>query len=97
MADCAGSGDPGAMLAVFAPLDQVASLIREHGLDVVIANKNAPSQFVLSGPLAEIERAAGLFGGERINSSRWRSRRRSTAGSWPTHRRRSGTAWPRWI
>jgi acyl transferase domain-containing protein/NAD(P)-dependent dehydrogenase (short-subunit alcohol dehydrogenase family) len=70
MAGCAGSGDPGAMLAVFAPIDQVASLIRQHGLDVVIANKNAPGQYVLSGPIAEIERAAGLFGGEHINSSK---------------------------
>ena len=69
MADCASSGDPGAMLAVFAPIDQVASLIHQHGLDVVIANKNAPGQYVLSGPIAEIERAAGLFGGARINSS----------------------------
>ena len=63
MADCASSGDPGAMLAVFAPIDQMASLIHQHGLDVVIANKNAPGQYVLSGPIAEIERAAGLFGG----------------------------------
>ncbi|MGZ3434565.1 MAG: acyltransferase domain-containing protein, partial [Isosphaeraceae bacterium] len=69
MADCASSGDPGAMLAVFAPIDQMASLIHQHGLDVVIANKNAPGQYVLSGPIAEIERAAGLFGGARINSS----------------------------
>ncbi len=69
VADCASSGDPGAMLAVFAPIDQVASLMHQHGLDVVIANKNAPGQFVLSGPIAEIERAAGLFGGARINSS----------------------------
>ena len=69
MADCASSGDPGAMLAVFAPIDQVASLIHQHGLDVVIANKNAPEQYVLSGPITEIERAAGLFGDERINTS----------------------------
>ncbi|MGZ5952372.1 MAG: acyltransferase domain-containing protein, partial [Isosphaeraceae bacterium] len=69
MADCASSGDQGAMLAVFAPIDQMASLIHQHGLDVVIANKNAPGQYVLSGPIAEIERAAGLFGGARINSS----------------------------
>ena len=70
MADCAGSGDPGAMLAVFAA-DRSGGKFDpgQHGLDVVIANKNAPGQYVLSGPIAEIERAAGLFGGERINSS----------------------------
>ncbi len=70
MADCADSDNPGAMLAVFAPIDQVASLIQAHALDLVIANKNAPGQSVLSGPIAEIERAAVLFGRERINSSR---------------------------
>ena len=69
MADCAGSDDPGAMLAVFAPIDQMVGSIQAHGLDVVIANKNAPRQFVLSGPIAEIERAASVFRGEHISSS----------------------------
>ena len=35
--------------------------VQEHGLDVVIANKNAPKQCVLSGPKPRSERAAGLF------------------------------------
>jgi acyl transferase domain-containing protein len=70
MADCADRDDPGAMLAVFAPIDHVAELIQAHGLDVIIANKNAPRQSVLSGPTAEIEQAAALFGREQIGSSR---------------------------
>ena len=58
MADCAGGDDPGTMLAVFAPLDSVARFVDEHALDVVIANRNAPGQCVLSGPGREIDRAA---------------------------------------
>ena len=50
------------MLAVFAPLDQISKLLKEHGLDLVIANKNAPRQCVLSGPAGEIERAQRLLG-----------------------------------
>ncbi len=61
MASCAEEGDTGAMLAVFAPLEQVSALLREHGLDLVIANKNAPRQCVLSGPAAEIERVQRLL------------------------------------
>ena len=61
MASCAEDGGDGAMLAVFAPLEQVAALLREHGLDVVIANKNAPRQCVLSGPAGEIERSQRLL------------------------------------
>src|SRR5262249_3965143 len=56
MADCAARGS-GAMLAAFAPIEQVAGAIREHSLDVVIANTNAPRQCVLSGTTAAIERA----------------------------------------
>jgi acyl transferase domain-containing protein/NAD(P)-dependent dehydrogenase (short-subunit alcohol dehydrogenase family)/acyl carrier protein len=61
MASCAQSGDRGAMLAVFAPLEQVATLVGDHELDLVIANKNAPRQCVLSGPVDEIERAGQLL------------------------------------
>src|SRR5207249_6112135 len=35
-------GDPGAMLAVFAPLADVAAAVRDAGLNGVVANKNAP-------------------------------------------------------
>src|SRR5262249_16427014 len=55
MAQCSAQGS-GAMLAVFAEVDAVVSLIDEHSLDVVIANKNAPRQCVLAGPDGEIER-----------------------------------------
>ena len=47
------------------PLDQVAALLGEHRLEVVIANKNAPRQCVLSGPADEIERSRRLLDGPR--------------------------------
>ncbi len=61
MAD--GSADQGAMLAVQAPLATVESVLREERLDLVVANRNAPNQAVVSGGRAEIERAAATFAG----------------------------------
>ncbi len=69
MAGCAGDGDPGAMLAVLAPLEQVARLIEEYALDVVVANKNAPAQCVLAGPSAEMARAATLLGDAGVRTT----------------------------
>jgi len=51
-------GDLGLMVAVLADADIVERSIEKHALDVVIANKNAPSQFVLSGASEEIRRAS---------------------------------------
>ena len=56
-----GLGDKGSMLAVQAPLDEVSSYIKEGGFDLVLANKNAPSQGVLSGATAEIEKAESFL------------------------------------
>ena len=53
----AGDGDKGGMLAVSAPLADVGRMLEEEGLDLVIANCNAPTQAVLSGASAEIARA----------------------------------------
>ena len=54
----AGSGnDPGSMLAVSAPLADVEKLLVDEQLDLVIANRNAPTQSVLSGSSAETARA----------------------------------------
>ncbi|MCW8132540.1 MAG: acyltransferase domain-containing protein, partial [Planctomycetota bacterium] len=57
-----GSGDHGAMLAVQAPLETVQQVLNEEKIDAVLANKNAPQQWVLSGATAQIERAAEAFG-----------------------------------
>ncbi|MFH1726101.1 MAG: SDR family NAD(P)-dependent oxidoreductase [Elusimicrobiota bacterium] len=68
MAD--GGGDRGAMLAVQAPLDAVERAVREARLDLVIANKNAPNQSVLSGAGGEIERAAEILAAKGIGNKR---------------------------
>ncbi|MBJ6750283.1 type I polyketide synthase [Geomonas anaerohicana] len=59
----AGSGDKGSMLAVSAPLEKIAEVVAAEKLDLVIANKNAPTQAVLSGASAEIKRAVTVFKG----------------------------------
>jgi len=52
-----GDGDKGSMLAVSAPLADVEQMLEEEKLDLVIANCNAPTQYVLSGRSDEIARA----------------------------------------
>ena len=61
MAGLAGESDRGAMLAVSAPLDGLAAFLKSNAFDLVIANKNAPNQAVLSGATTEIDRAAVLL------------------------------------
>ncbi|MEK6643182.1 MAG: SDR family oxidoreductase [Planctomycetota bacterium] len=55
-----GDGDRGAMLAVKAPLGEIERLIADQQLDVVLANRNSPTQGVLSGERGEISRAVEL-------------------------------------
>jgi len=50
-------GDPGSMLAVQAPLEDIERLIEQENLDLVLANKNSHNQGVLSGATKEILRA----------------------------------------
>ena len=51
----AGDGtDRGTMLAVLAPLKDIEALVADHPLDVVLANRNTPTQGVLSGSRAAI-------------------------------------------
>jgi len=66
MANCCAGGEAGAMLAVFTTWDDLQGLLRAGALDVVVANKNAPRQYVLAGPRAEIERARQLCAERRI-------------------------------
>ncbi|MBJ6726280.1 type I polyketide synthase [Geomesophilobacter sediminis] len=51
----------GGMLAVSAELAAVEAVLAEEKLDLVIANRNAPTQSVLSGKTEEITRAAAVF------------------------------------
>ncbi|HEY3307612.1 MAG TPA: SDR family NAD(P)-dependent oxidoreductase [Desulfuromonadaceae bacterium] len=65
-----GGGDKGSMLAVPAPLSVIEEIIIAEKLDLVIANRNAPAQAVLSGSTSEIERAVTVFSARKIACKR---------------------------
>ncbi len=62
-----GSGDKGSMLAISASLTAIEEVLTEEKLDLVIANRNAPTQAVLSGASSEIERAVALFTARKLS------------------------------
>ena len=64
-----GDGDRGGMLAVQAPLADIEKTVKEEKLDLIIANKNSPSQSVLSGRTEEIKRAAEYFTGHGVKNT----------------------------
>jgi malonyl CoA-acyl carrier protein transacylase len=64
------SGDPGTMLAVFAAPSDIEAAIAREKLNVVVANRNAPKQTVLSGPTDHIERAAKLLSDAGLKATR---------------------------
>ena len=61
-----GKGDKGGMLAVSAPLATIEQVIAADRLDLVIANRNAPAQVVLSGSTGEIDRAESAFSSRNL-------------------------------
>ena len=61
-------GDRGAMLAVLAPIEAIEATILEENLDLVVANRNAPQQSILSGASDEIARAASAFGRQGVST-----------------------------
>ncbi|MDT8287818.1 MAG: phosphopantetheine-binding protein, partial [Elusimicrobiales bacterium] len=66
----AGTGDRGGMLAVQAPLAEVEKAVKEEKLDLIIANKNTPAQFVLSGATAQIDLAAERLAARGLKCTR---------------------------
>ena len=62
--------DAGTMLAVLAPLGEIEKVLNEERLSLVIANRNSPTQNVLSGTTAEIERAELIFQKRRLRCTR---------------------------
>nr|WP_279342374.1 type I polyketide synthase [Geotalea sp. SG265] len=60
-------GEKGSMLAVSAPIAAIEQLLAEEQIDLVLANRNAPTQGVLSGKSAEIDRAADILAGRGIS------------------------------
>ncbi|MBY9067638.1 acyltransferase domain-containing protein [Hyphomonas sp. WL0036] len=69
MADAAASNE-GAMLAVQCEASAIRSLVDQVGGDLVIANDNGPSQVVLSGPVAAIQKAETLISERGIKARR---------------------------
>ncbi len=63
-------GDAGAMLAVKASENVITQVLREEGIDLVLANKNAPEQTVLSGSPGDIDRAAAAFARRKVSAVR---------------------------
>jgi acyl transferase domain-containing protein/NAD(P)-dependent dehydrogenase (short-subunit alcohol dehydrogenase family) len=53
----AGDNDPGSMLAVSAPIEELDRLAAASGPEMVLANRNSPHQGVLSGATSAIETA----------------------------------------
>lgn len=60
----------GAMLAVRSSLADVERLLAEESLELVVANRNGPQQVVLSGAIAEIDRAAEACRSRQITARR---------------------------
>ncbi|MBK8286242.1 MAG: acyltransferase domain-containing protein [Ahniella sp.] len=66
----AAANTTGAMLAVSASRDDLQRRLTEAGIDVAVANHNAPNQVVLSGALESIERAERLLTDAKITARR---------------------------
>ncbi len=64
----AGEGDKGSMAAVMAPLSTIQEVIKAEKLNLVIANKNAPEQGVISGDTEEIKRGLAAFKSRNIRA-----------------------------
>ena len=65
-----GNGERGAMLAVQAGEETVLSFLRDENSPLVVANRNAPKQYVLAGPLEHIEKALDALTKRSIRSRR---------------------------
>jgi len=63
-------GDRGGMVAVGAAEPESLKLLVEHGLELVVANRNAPDQVVLSGAEPEIERFVEILKAHGIGHAR---------------------------
>ena len=61
--------EPGGMIAVHAPAEAISGVLKEEKIDLVVANKNAPQQSVLSGSAADVQRAADAFQSRQIRAT----------------------------
>lgn len=62
--------DASGMLAVAAPAAVVEDAIRDAVLDLVVANRNSPTQVVLSGRISELDRAESVLSQRNIRGRR---------------------------
>ena len=62
--------DKGSMLAVVTTFDALSAILKDEKLDLVIANRNAPNQNVLSGKTSEIEKAEKLLTAKGVKAIR---------------------------
>jgi [acyl-carrier-protein] S-malonyltransferase len=85
MEDAARAGEPGGMVAVGCDRAGAETLAADHGL--LVANENAPEQFVLSGPLSGIDAALAAAKAAGI-----RAKRLAVAGPFHTPAMESGSA-----
>ncbi|MGD8241734.1 MAG: beta-ketoacyl synthase N-terminal-like domain-containing protein, partial [Desulfobacterales bacterium] len=60
----------GTMTAVKAPLDKLEKLLADKNLDVVLANRNSPNQGVLSGAVANVEKAEAVCKAHKFRTIR---------------------------
>ena len=70
MATAPSDGGAGGMLAVHAPAEAIAQVLTEEKIDLILANKNAPQQTILSGPTVDIDRAAAAFAARQVRATR---------------------------
>ena len=66
----AGATEPGAMIAVPAPLPEVSTLLEGGNGAVVVASYNSPRQVVLSGPVAEVDQLSARLREQGIEARR---------------------------
>src|SRR5262249_12948101 len=70
MAGAGKGGDAGARRGVVAPQEPMAAIRRGEHLDLVLANKNAPQQTVLSGRADLIDKALSAFVARQIRAQK---------------------------
>lgn len=66
----AGDGGRGTMSAVSAPLADIESVVREIGEGLVLANRNHPTQGVISGPKEAVAKAEELCKSRKMTAKR---------------------------
>ena len=66
--DPSSTSDRGGMLAVMGSRSEIETTLQTESIDLVIANRNTPTQMVLSGSSAEIARAEQAFAARKVRS-----------------------------